>query len=196
MRRDPHPAVSALRALADGAGPLSREPAWTPSRARCLAEIAHAGQVDKAGEPYIGHPARVARYARQRACRVDRDDVEVVAWLHDVLEDTPATADDLRDAGMPRHLVDALMLLDHSDDRPYDDYVDEVAQHPLARAVKLADLFDNMDPDRLAELEPDTRGRLQRKYTPVQARLAALDAGEWMRAAQHGDASGDEPPLD
>ena len=73
------------------------------SLARAIAEKAHADQVDKAGEPYIGHPAHVA-------ASVEGDKAKAVAWLHDVVEDTSTTFDDLRAAGVDDEVLAALEL--------------------------------------------------------------------------------------
>ncbi len=110
--------------------------------ARTLATEAHAGQIDKAGQPYIGHVARVAA-----AVRGD-DDAEVVAWLHDVAEDCPAFA--ARIEVFPAPLREAVQLLNRDAAPDADSYYARIAAHPLALKVKRADLDDNADPQRLA----------------------------------------------
>ncbi len=108
--------------------------------ARTLATEAHAGQADKAGQPYIGHVARVAA-----AVRGD-DDAEVVAWLHDVAEDCPAFA--ARIEVFPAPLREAVHLLNRDAAPDADSYYARIAAHPLALKVKQADLEDNADPQR------------------------------------------------
>jgi (p)ppGpp synthase/HD superfamily hydrolase len=136
--------------------------------ARAIAVDAHADQQDKAGAPYIGHPARVAG-------RLDDDVARAVAWLHDVLEDTPVTEDDLHRAGFPAEVVATVRALTRRDDEPLDDHLARVRAHgELAVRVKLADVADNADPTRLARLEPATRARLEAKYARTRA---ALDRG-------------------
>lgn len=132
-----------------------------------LARSAHAGQTDKSGAPYIDHPARVA--ARVRAAG-HGDEAEIVAWLHDVVEDTGVTLDRIEREFGPRiaRAVDAITR------RPAegDDYYRRVAADPLALAVKRHDIDDNTDPERTARLDPSTRERLAAKYRHA---LALLD---------------------
>ncbi len=126
-------------------------------RARDIALEAHAGQTDKAGAPYITHPARVA-------ARLAGDPpAEVVGWLHDVVEDTGVTLDDLA-AEFPAGIVAAVDAITKRDGEDRDDYYRRVAANPLARKVKHADLDDNSSPDRLAMLDPETQDRLRAKY--------------------------------
>lgn len=121
------------------------------SLARAIAEKAHADQVDKAGEPYIGHPAHVA-------ASVEGDKAKAVAWLHDVVEDTSTTFDDLRAAGVDDEVLAALELLTHDKSAPYMEYVAAIKKNDLARTVKLADLAHNSDLSRLPEVaEADLR---------------------------------------
>lgn len=133
--------------------------------AQHIAESAHHGQTDKAGVPYITHPARVA-------ARFHDPLHQAVAWLHDVLEDTPVTADDLRDAGIPDDVLDAVEALTHQPEEPRADYYERIRRAgPMAVAVKLADIDDNSDPDRLARLDGATRDRLTAKYTKARQAL-------------------------
>lgn len=131
--------------------------------ARTLATEAHAGQIDKAGQPYIGHVARVAA-----AVRGD-DDAEVVAWLHDVAEDCPAFA--ARIEVFPAPLREAVHLLNRDAAPDADSYYARIAAHPLALKVKQADLEDNADPQRLAMLDAATAARLHGKYAHARAAL-------------------------
>lgn len=131
--------------------------------ARGIAFGAHAGQVDKAGEQYVGHCQRVA-------ARLTDPLDQVVAWLHDVIEDTPVGIRTLHDAGIPGDLVAAVVVLTHSPGEPRSSYYARVRGSHRARRVKLADIADNSDPDRLAQLDDATRGRLTVKY--AQAREA------------------------
>jgi len=127
-----------------------------------LAVKAHAGQVDKAGRPYIEHVARVA-------LAVEGDDeAEAVAWLHDVLEDCPAHAHLV--AKFPPPVVQAVVDLTRT---RFGDasYYWNIRQNPLALKVKLADIADNSDEARLALLDPDTAARLRIKYAKARAAL-------------------------
>ena len=133
------------------------------SIARAIAERAHAGQVDKAGKPYIGHPAHVA-------VSVEGDKAKAVAWLHDVVEDTPMTFDDLRAAGIDDEVLAALELLTHDKTVPYMAYVAAIRENDLARTVKLADLAHNSDLSRLPEVTDADLQRVE-KYRQAMGLL-------------------------
>lgn len=126
-------------------------------RAERTARAAHEGQVDKAGRPYIEHPGRVAASVR------GDDRLEAIAWLHDVVEDTGVTIDDLR-AEFPDEVITAVDVLTRRTGQSPDEYYALVRANPLARLVKLADMADNSDPARLAHLDEATRARLEQKY--------------------------------
>ncbi|GAA4742299.1 hypothetical protein GCM10025783_12030 [Amnibacterium soli] len=132
--------------------------------ARRIATEAHRGQTDKLGVDYIEHPRRVA-------ARLDPLDEQAVAWLHDVLEDTEVTAEDLRAQGVDGEVVDAVQLLTRSEDEAT--YYAFIAGSPLARSVKLADIADNTDPERTARLDTTTRQRLAAKYRHARRALGA-----------------------
>nr|WP_172687815.1 HD domain-containing protein [Prescottella equi]ARX60168.1 Putative pyrophosphohydrolase domain, Rel/Spo-like family [Prescottella equi] len=131
-----------------------------------IASAAHDRQVDKAGRPYIAHPARVA-------ARVAGDERAVAAaWLHDVVEDTSVTLAELEEAFPPEVTVAVDALTRRRGEDPADYYA-RVRQVPLALTVKLADLDDNSDPQRLAQLDAPTRDRLTTKYARARAELTA-----------------------
>ena len=112
-----------------------------------LAARYHAGQRDKEGLPYITHPLRVLQ-------RVQGEEAQIVAVLHDTLEDTDLSADDLRREGFSEAVLQAVEAVTHRPNEPYADYVVRCARLDVARRVKLADLEDNSRPDR-ALLRPD-----------------------------------------
>ncbi|MDN3355112.1 HD domain-containing protein [Actinomadura sp. DC4] len=122
-----------------------------------LARKAHAGQTDKAGRPYIDHPLRVMH-------RLTGEHERMAAILHDVLEDTPTTAEDLRTAGCPEPVIAAVRALTKNPGEPLEDSMARAAENPIARAVKRADIADNSDPARLALLDEPTARRLRHKY--------------------------------
>lgn len=126
-------------------------------KAMQICVTAHAGQLDKAGFPYVHHPLHVAE-------SMDDEASTCVALLHDVLEDTDVTAEDLIQASFPDEVIQALRLMMHEPDVPYMDYVREIAGNEIARKVKLADLAHNSDLSRLPEV---TERDLQRvkKYS-------------------------------
>ncbi|MFZ1285925.1 MAG: HD domain-containing protein [Candidatus Phosphoribacter sp.] len=139
-------------------------------QAEALARAAHKDQVDKAGLPYIHHPARVAT-------RVVGDDLaQATAWLHDVVEDTEVTLTELAEAGFPEAVVAAVDALTRRPDEPADDYYARVAADPLALLVKRADIADNCSPERLGLLDDATQTRLLAKYTHAREVLASADA--------------------
>jgi len=133
------------------------------AQARALATEAHASQRDKAGRPCIEHVARVA------AAIHDDDAAKAAAWLHDVVEDCPQFADRVRDFPQPIH--DAVTLLSRQSAPDAAHYYANIRQHPLALKVKLADIADNADPQRLRLLDPELAGRLQEKYSAALAEL-------------------------
>ncbi|GGS30735.1 HD domain-containing protein [Actinokineospora fastidiosa] len=108
---------------------------FTEADAVRIAREAHDGQVDKSGRPYIGHPLRVM-------AAVDGQHERMAAVLHDVIEDTPVTADDLRAAGCPDEVVTAVVALSKVDGEDQDAYLARVAANPLAVTVKRADIAD------------------------------------------------------
>ncbi len=136
-------------------------PMPTLEDAIALAARAHAGQCDRYGAPYILHPLRVMLRCADETARI-------VAVLHDVLEDTPLTLDDLRAQGYPSAVLEALDLLTRRAGEPYAEYIERLASHPLARRIKLADLEDNMDMRRITVWEPDTAARLERYHRAWQ----------------------------
>lgn len=108
-----------------------------------IAQKAHAGQVDKAGKDYIFHPMRVASY-------MDTDIEKAVAYLHDVLEDTDVTVDELRNQ-FPDEIVDAVITLTRKQKETYSEYIQRIAKSKLAKKVKVADLLHNLDITRIKE---------------------------------------------
>ena len=110
---------------------------------------AHAGQVDKSGVPYVFHPIHVAE-------QMDDESSTVVALLHDVVEDTDLSLDDLRGEGFGEEVIAALSLLTHDADVAYHDYVRKIKTNEIATKVKLADLSHNSDLTRLLR-EPNEK---------------------------------------
>lgn len=123
-----------------------------------FAATKHRGQVDKEGESYIFHPLRVM-------ARMKTKDEQIVAVLHDILEDTDATVEDLRRLGVSTRLIRTLQTLTRKENEDYLAYIDRVKKDKLARRIKMADLADNLDPRRLKRLKKDVQERLKKKYT-------------------------------
>ena len=134
-------------------------------KAIALAATYHAGQTDKAGAPYILHVLRVMMKQDSEAARI-------VAALHDVVEDTKITVADLARAGFDAEIVAAVDVLTRKADVAYEAYLDGVAANPLARAVKIADLEDNLDVRRLGAVGDEEQARLA-KYHRSWKRLTA-----------------------
>lgn len=126
----------------------------------------HEGQLDKGGKPYILHPIEVA-------LSLYKESDKIVALLHDVLEDTDATIDDLRAIGLLSEEIDAIQLLTKPKKEDYIHYVKRVAENPIARRVKMADLRHNMDLDRLSEI---TEKDIKRKEKYEHAYQILYDA--------------------
>lgn len=102
----------------------------------------HKDQLDKTGLPYVFHPFHLAE-------QMDDEISTVCALLHDVVEDSDITFEDLAKMGFSGEIIDVLKLLTHSDDTPYMDYVREIKKNPTATKVKIADLKHNSDTTRL-----------------------------------------------
>jgi guanosine-3',5'-bis(diphosphate) 3'-pyrophosphohydrolase len=129
----------------------------TLEAAIALAVEAHKSQTDKAGSPYILHPLRVM-------FAVTTDYERMAAVMHDVVEDTSVTLEDLREAGFPEAVVSAVQALSRREGESYNEFVRRAAGHPIARAVKLADIEDNMDVRRLDAVDEKTVSRMKRYH--------------------------------
>lgn len=117
------------------------------NRALEIACKAHYGQVDKGGNPYIFHPVRVALN-----CNTQQE--KIVALLHDVVEDTPITIEDLRMAGFTNDTIEAIKCLTKIKGEEYGDLIKRVSMNKIAIQVKIQDLKDNMDVSRLNGRKP------------------------------------------
>ena len=122
-----------------------------------IAVEAHRGQRDRSGAPYVLHPLRVM-------LRVQTEAERMVAMLHDVVEDTALTLEELREHGFPAEVVAAVDHLTRRDGEGYGEYVERAAANPVARRVKIADLEDNMDVRRLGALSAADVERLDRYH--------------------------------
>jgi guanosine-3',5'-bis(diphosphate) 3'-pyrophosphohydrolase len=132
-----------------------------------LARSAHLGQVEKlTGRAYAEHLVRVAAL-------VEGDEAKAVAWLHDTLEDTALTVEDLRAAGLPESVIRAVLILTHDRLDTYAEYIRCVAEegNALALAVKLADLRDHLRPMEPVVLPPG----MHKRY----AKALAILEGRW-----------------
>lgn len=143
---------------------------YTPITKKALAICfeAHKDQVDKSGLPYVFHPFHLAE-------QMESEHEVCVALLHDVMEDTDATADDLVKQGIPAEYVNTCKLLTHAEGVPYLDYVDALKANAVARKVKMADLRHNSDLSRLDREPTETDLRRVEKYRRA---LAILEAAQ------------------
>ena len=141
----------------------------TLERAIEIAVKAHAGQVDKAGQPYVLHPLRMM-------LAVTTPEARLAAVLHDVVEDTAVTLDELRAEGFPASVLEAVDALTKRENEDYEAFIRRVAPNPIAREVKLADLRDNSDLSRIAEPTERDFARVE-KYRRAIGYLEALRCG-------------------
>lgn len=135
--------------------------------ALALAARAHAGQLDKAGQPYILHPIRVM-------LRLTDPRERIVAILHDTVEDTDITMEALRALAYPEEILAALDSVTRRADESYEDFVERSGANDIGRRVKLADLADNMDLRRLPQVKDSDANRLERYQRAWQA-LTAIE---------------------
>ena len=163
---------SPFRGLADGR-PIGEHADDDPllRRAVAIAEQQHAGQVDKAGQPYIEHPKRVMQ-------AMENDAERIVAILHDVIEDGDVTLAQLAAEGFPHNLLAALDAVTRRQDETYEAFVARAAADPIGRRVKRADLRDNADLTRIA--------------SPTAADLARTE--KYRRALEQIDGAPTAPP--
>ena len=137
----------------------------TLERAIEIAARAHAGQADKGGAPYILHPLRVM-------LRVAPGAQQIVAVLHDVVEDSDVTFEDLEREGFSAEVISGLRAVTKVEGESYDDFVARAALDPVGKAVKLADLMENSDLSRIAEPSRKDLERVE-KYGRAIAYLMA-----------------------
>ena len=138
---------------------------YTPltMKAMILMFEGHKHQKDKSGVPYVFHPFHLAE-------QMDDEISCAAALLHDLVEDTPCTLDDLRRAGFPEAVCEAVGLLTHPEGMPYMDYIRRLKGNPIAVTVKLADLRHNSDTARLLNPTEADEARI-RKYQQAMALL-------------------------
>ena len=134
-------------------------------RAIEIAVSAHKGQTRKDGSPYILHPLRLMM-------SVDSTVEKIVAVLHDVVEDTDVTAEQIRSEGFSEDVLEALRLVTHDSGEPYDEYIARIRANPIARAVKLADLRDNSNTFEIPTLEEKDLVRLEKYHGAYKTLLS------------------------
>ena len=120
-----------------------------------IAFEAHKDQLDKSGLPYIFHPFHLAE-------QMNDEYTTCVALLHDVVEDSSYTIQDLIEIGFPTQVIEAIIVLTHSKDMPYFDYINRVKNNPIATRVKIEDLKHNSDLTRLNEISDEDLKRMEK----------------------------------
>lgn len=134
-------------------------------KAMKIAFEAHKNQTDKNGIPYIYHPVHLAEQMN--------DEMSIcVALLHDVVEDTDITFEQLEKAGFSGEIIQALKLMTHDDSVPYMDYVAAIKTNPVATAVKLADLKHNSDLTRLDAIDENAINRAEKYKKAIELLLS------------------------
>lgn len=128
---------------------------------------AHKNQVDKSGLPYVFHPFHLAE-------QMETEGEICVALLHDVIEDSEYTLNDLREEGFPEQVLEALKCMTHQKEIPYMEYIVALRENPIARKVKLADLAHNSNLDRLETVSEKDRARLE-KYRAAREILGVVE---------------------
>lgn len=142
---------------------------YTPltKKALKLCFDSHKDQTDKTGMPYVFHPFHLAE-------SMDDEISTVCALLHDVVEDTDTTFEDLLAMGFPTEVIEVLTLLTHEEGVPYMDYVMKISENPTATKVKIADLTHNSDLTRMDADEIDDYAiKRNEKYKAALALLTA-----------------------
>lgn len=131
-----------------------------------IALKAYAGQKDKAGKTYILHPLRVMS-------KMETEEEMSVALLHDVIEDSEITAQDLSKAGIPTRVIKAVQALTKKEGEDYDQFVDRVLKNKLAAKIKKADIEDNINVLRLNSVSPKDLERIA-KYHKAWKKLESI----------------------
>lgn len=124
---------------------------------------AHKDQLDKSGVPYVFHPFHLAEQMKD-------EQTTIVALLHDVVEDSDITIEDLKEEGFDNKVLEAIILLTHGKDVKYEYYVLKIKENPIARAVKIADLKHNSDLSRMENVDQKVLERRE-KYLKALALL-------------------------
>lgn len=126
-----------------------------------IACTAHMNQVDKAGQPYILHPLRLMM-------KFNTDEERIVAVLHDVVEDSDFTLDDLRRAGFTDSVVDAVNCVSKQGNEPYADFITRISLNELATKIKIQDIKDNLDVTRLESITDVDLQRIAKYHKAIK----------------------------
>lgn len=147
-------------------------------RAHELAEKYHATQCDIGGHPYIDHVVYVSRNAKEY---IQSDNIQdcytamTAGVLHDIIEDCGLTKSELMSAGISLYVIDIVQKLTHDKKVPYEDYIISIKKDNIARAVKLADLSNNMDVRRLKKIDNNAIKRLKKYFYSYKFLMSEID---------------------
>lgn len=126
-----------------------------------IASNTHFGQVDKGGQPYILHPLRLMMKFKNKS-------EMIIAVLHDVVEDSDYSIDDLKSDGFTTDIIDALSCLTKKNNEKYDDFISRISTNELASKIKIEDLKDNMDITRLKSVEKNDLERIKKYHRSLR----------------------------
>ena len=140
----------------------------TVAKAFVIAVQSHKGVKRISGEPYINHPLRVAQRLQHAGFK---DDVVAVALLHDAVEDSDLTLEDLAKHGFSEHIVSGVDSVTKRKGEDYPTAVKRASAHPIGRLVKLSDNLDNSSPEQISPLDPQRQVRAKAKYAAVRGLL-------------------------
>ena len=131
-----------------------------------IAAKAHAGQQDKAGQPYILHPLRLM-------LRFETEEEMIVAVMHDVIEDSDLSLENLRTQGFPDEIVEAIECLTKKDGEEYGEFVLRVSKNQLAKKIKIADIKDNLNLTRLENISDKDLKRVEKYHRALKLLLSS-----------------------
>lgn len=126
-----------------------------------IANKAHAGQLDKAGQPYILHPLRLM-------LKFQAKDEMIVAVLHDVVEDSSFTLESLKDYGFSEVIINAIESLTKNKGETYEDFISRVSSNNLAKKIKIEDIRDNLDLTRLDKITEKDLARVEKYHRALK----------------------------
>lgn len=126
-----------------------------------IATKAHAGQLDKAGQPYILHPLRLM-------LKFQAKDEMIVAVLHDVVEDSAFTLESLKDYGFSEVIINAIESLTKNKGETYEDFISRVSSNDLAKKIKIEDIRDNLDLTRLDKITEKDLARVEKYHRALK----------------------------
>lgn len=126
-----------------------------------LAREIYEDRTDESGAPHVDHLTRVSGLLREQGAKTE---TVTVAWLHDLVEDTDLTLDELREMGFSSPVVDAVNLLTRREGQPADDHLTQLRDDEVARAVKHADLTDHLSDEWLSGFAASEREQVRERY--------------------------------